>query len=95
MMIMMEGFIAAYISIQNPNSNLAVEASLIPYTAPMVMFARIVLAAPPLSQVAASVVIMLLSILVGTWFSSKIYRIGILHYGKRPSLRQVAQLIKG
>jgi len=61
----------------------------------MVMFARIVLADPPLIQVAASVVIMLLSILVGTWFSSKIYRIGILLYGKRPSLRQVAQLLKG
>jgi len=95
MMFIMVGFFAAYISFLNPNSNLAVAASLIPFTAPMVMFARIVLADPPLIQVAASVVIMLLSILVGTWFSSKIYRIGILLYGKRPSLRQVAQLLKG
>jgi len=61
----------------------------------MVMFARIVLANPPIIEVLASVVIMLLSIIVGTWISSKIYRIGILLYGKRPSIRQVVQLLKG
>jgi ABC-2 type transport system permease protein len=61
----------------------------------MVMFARIMLADPPLVQVAASVVIMLLAIAVGTWLSSKIYRIGILLYGKRPSLGQVARFLKG
>ena len=79
----------------NPNSSFAVIASLIPFTAPMVMFARIVLANPPIIEVLASVVIMLLSIIVGTWISSKIYRIGILLYGKRPSIRQVVQLLKG
>jgi len=95
MMFIIVGFFAAYISFLNPNSSFAVIASLIPFTAPMVMFARIVLANPPIIEVLASVVIMLLSIIVGTWISSKIYRIGILLYGKRPSIRQVVQLLKG
>ncbi len=95
MMFIIVGFFAAYISFLNPNSSFAVIASLIPFTAPMVMFARIVLANPPIIEVLASVVIMLLSIIVGTWISSKVYRIGILLYGKRPSIRQVVQLLKG
>lgn len=95
MMFIMVGFFGAYFSFLNPNSSFAVTTSLIPFTAPMVMFARIMLADPPLVQVAASVVIMLLAIAVGTWLSSKIYRIGILLYGKRPSLGQVARFLKG
>ena len=95
MMFIVAGFLAAYISFLNPNSSFAVAASLIPFTAPMVMFARIMLADPPIIEAAASVVIMLLSIVLGTWISSKIYSIGILLYGKRPSIRQVARLLKG
>lgn len=95
MMFIVVGFFGAYLSFLNPNNGFAVTASLIPFTAPMVMFARIMLADPPLAQVAASVAIMLCSIVVGTWISSKIYRIGILLYGKRPTLRQVVQLLKG
>lgn len=95
MMFIIAGFFAAYISFLNPNSSLAVTTSLIPFTAPMVMFARILLAEPPLVEVAASVLIMLLSIGLGTWISAKIYRIGVLLYGKRPSLRQVVRLLKG
>ncbi len=94
MMLIIVGFFAAYISFLNPNSALAVTTSMIPFTAPMVMFARIVLANPPLSQVLASVAIMLASILAGTWVSAKIYRVGILMYGKRPSIRQVFILLK-
>lgn len=95
MMFIMVGFFGAYISFLNPNSTFAVVTSLIPFTSPMVMFARIVLASPPLGQVIASVVIMLVSIVLGTWFSSRIYRIGILLYGKRPTVRQVVQLLRG
>jgi ABC-2 type transport system permease protein len=94
MMLIIVGFIAAYVSFANPNSNFAVVTSLIPFTSPMVMFARIVLANPPLSQVIASVIILVLSVIIGAWISSKIYRIGILLYGKRPSVRQVVGLLK-
>ena len=94
MMFIIVGFLAAYVSFLNPNGTLAVATSLIPFTAPMVMFARIVLASPPLIEVIASILIMLVSIILGTWFSAKIYRIGILLYGKRPSVRQVFRLLR-
>lgn len=94
MMLIIVGFFAAYISFLNPNSPLAVTTSLVPFTAPMVMFARIVLATPPASQVFASIAIMIASVLGGTWISAKIYRIGILMYGKRPGIRQVFRLLK-
>lgn len=94
LMFIVVGFLAAYISFLNPNSNFAVATSLIPFTAPMVMYARIVLANPPLIEVVCSIVIMLVAIVLGTWISSKIYRIGILLYGKRPTVRQVLQLLR-
>lgn len=94
MMLIIVGFFAAYISFLNPNSSFAVVTSLIPFTAPMVMFSRIVLANPPAIEVVASVLIMLASVVVGTWISSKIYRIGVLMYGKRLGIRQVVQLLR-
>ncbi|MDI9483880.1 MAG: ABC transporter permease [Bacillota bacterium] len=94
MMLIIVGFFAAYISFLNPNSTLAVVTSLVPFTAPMVMFARIVLGSPGLIEVIASVLIMLVSVFLGAWFSGKIYSIGILLYGKRPTLRQVIRLVR-
>ena len=94
MMLIVVGFFAAYASFLNPNSSLAVTTSIIPFTSPMVMFARIVLTKPPVSQVLASVAILVASVLAGTWISAKIYRIGILMYGKRPGLRQVFRLLR-
>lgn len=94
MMLIVVGFFGAYVSFANPNSTFAVVTSLVPFTSPMVMFARIVLASPPLGQVVASVLILVASIFVAAWVSAKIYRIGILLYGKRPSLRQVMLLLK-
>lgn len=94
MMFIMVGFFAAYLSFLNPNGSFAVVTSFIPFTAPMVMFARIVLANPPFFQIIVSVLVMLVSVFLGAWFSGKIYRVGILLYGKRPSLRQVLRLLQ-
>ncbi|NMB19935.1 MAG: ABC transporter permease [Firmicutes bacterium] len=94
MMLLMAGFFAAYISFLNPNGSVAVVTSLIPFTSPMVMFARIVLGNPPMMEVIASVVLLVAALLIVAWISAKIYHIGILMYGKRPSLRQVLRLIR-
>ncbi|HBN96571.1 MAG TPA: hypothetical protein DDZ66_09745 [Firmicutes bacterium] len=94
MMLIMVGFFGAYISFLNPNSGFAVATSLIPFTSPMVMFSRIVLGSPSLMEVIASVLVLLVSVLVGAWISGNIYRIGILMYGKRLTLRQVLMLVR-
>jgi ABC-2 type transport system permease protein len=80
--------------LQHPNSQLAVWTSLIPFFTPILMFVRIMAETPPLWQILLSVVLML----VTTWgllgFSSRIYRVGILMYGKRPTLPELRKWLR-
>ncbi|HPZ31918.1 MAG TPA: ABC transporter permease [Limnochordia bacterium] len=89
MMGLIAGFIIAYMSFMNPNSSLATVASMIPLLSPMVMFARVTLTNPPAVQIITSIALLILNIIVNTWIGAKIYRVGILMYGKRPSVKEV------
>jgi ABC-2 type transport system permease protein len=75
--------------VQSPNSSVAVVMSLIPFFTPMVMLGRIVVLEPPLWQIALSVALMIASIYLAVTFSARVFRVGILMYGKRPSLPEV------
>ncbi|MCB9089493.1 MAG: ABC transporter permease [Calditrichae bacterium] len=76
------------------NSSLAQILSLLPFFAPMLMFMRVQLSNPAGWEIALSVGINVLAILLFTWLAAKIYRVGTLMYGKRPSLREVARWLK-
>lgn len=81
--------IAFYIGIaviENPTSSLATWSSMVPLFSPIVMPARIVFE-PPLSQVIASIAILFLTCIFFVWVSGRIYRIGILMYGKKTTLK--------
>mgnify|MGYP001402978514 CR=1 FL=1 len=95
MMLIMVGFFAAFISFANPNGRLAVITSLVPFTSPMVMFARLILADPPVAQVAVSLALLVAGVIGGAWFSGKVYRIGVLLYGKRPTIREIVRYMRG
>jgi ABC-2 type transport system permease protein len=80
--------------IQHPSSQLAVWLSMIPFCAPMLMFVRILIETPPWWQIALCI-----TLLVGTiWglliLCAKIYRVGILMYGKRPTLPELLKWLK-
>ncbi len=75
--------------IQNPASTFAVVLSMIPLFAPMMMLARIILLQPPAWQIALSVVLLAVAIYLSISFAARIFRVGILLYGKRPSLREL------
>lgn len=75
--------------IQSPNSPLAVVLSLIPFFAPMLMLGRIVVLQPAAWQIVLSLVLMVVSIYGAIYFSSRVFRIGILMYGKRPGLKEI------
>jgi ABC-2 type transport system permease protein len=77
--------------VQSPNSTLAVVMSLIPLFTPMVMLGRIVVLQPPAWQIIVSVVLMVVSIYMSISFSARVFRVGILMYGKRPSPREVVK----
>lgn len=93
MMGMVAGFAIAYMSFMNPNSSLATVASMIPLLSPMVMFARVALTNPPAVQIITSIALLILNIIVNTWIGAKIYRVGILMYGKRPSVKEVVRYL--
>lgn len=73
---------------QDPSSGMAVWASIIPFTSPMVMMARIPFGIPAW-QIVVSVVLLYASFLALVWLAAKIYRVGIFMYGKKPSLAEL------
>jgi ABC-2 type transport system permease protein len=80
--------------LNNPSSPWAVAASLFPPTAPFVMLPRMGLETPPLWQFAVSIGLLILSILGILWFSSRLYRVGILMYGKRATLPELLRWLR-
>ena len=77
-----------------PDSTLSIILSLIPFFTPILMFARILQGAAPLWQVLLSIGIMALSLWGVLWFTGRIFRVGILMYGKKPNLPEVIKWIK-
>lgn len=93
MMGLVVGFIIAYMSFLNPNGSLATVVSIIPFFSPMVMFARVALTNPPWIQIIVSLLLLILGTAVNTWIAAKIYRVGILMYGKRPRMKEFFRYI--
>ncbi|MBO5831206.1 MAG: ABC transporter permease [Alistipes sp.] len=75
------------------NSPLAFWASMIPFTSPIVMIARIPFGIPTW-EVIVSLVVLYLSFIATTWLSAKIYRIGIFMHGKRPSWSELGKWLR-
>jgi ABC-2 type transport system permease protein len=72
----------------NPNSDAAVVLSIIPFTSPMVMLARIPLGVP-VGEIIISALVLLATALVLIWIAAKIYRVGIFMYGKKPTVKDL------
>lgn len=79
---------------RDPNGTAATILSLIPFFSPMLMFLRIGLDTPPWWQIALSVVLMIGTILTAVWIAAKIYRVGVLMYGKRPTIPELMRWLK-
>ncbi len=71
---------------RSPDSSFSLWVSMIPFTAPVGMLVRIVTQTPPFWQIALSLLIGFGSVVLIMWFASRIYRVGMLMYGKRASL---------
>jgi len=74
--------------INAPGSSLAVWLSMIPFSSPIIMMIRIPFGVPT-SEIIASMAFMITGFLATTWFAGRIYRIGILTYGKKPSYKEL------
>jgi ABC-2 type transport system permease protein len=80
--------------IKSPDSSVSVILSLIPFFAPILMLLRISVLLPPFPQIAASIVLLILTTVLMIWISAKIYRVGILMYGKRPSFAEIIKWMR-
>ena len=78
-----------FFAFNQPNGRLATVLSFFPFTAPLMMFMRISVQTPPLWQIATSVALLVATIVAVAWFAGRIYRVGILMYGKKPTLPEI------
>jgi ABC-2 type transport system permease protein len=93
MIMMLPWFLMVGI-ITNPDSALSVGFSLAPVWGPMTMYVRTLVAEPPVWHVLLSIAISIATIAAFFWITAKIFRVGILSYGKRPTLPELWRWIK-
>ena len=87
---MISGFLFA-----NPNMLIARVLSFFPLTAPTMMMMRLPLAEVPWVDIGGSIVVLLLSIPGALWVGAKLFRVGLLIYGKRPTMKEIWFILRG
>ena len=80
--------------LNSPSSIYARILSFIPFCTPLLMYMRISVSPVPWYEIAGSIALMMLTIYAVLWISSRIYRVGILMYGKRPTLPEITRWLR-
>jgi ABC-2 type transport system permease protein len=80
--------------LQSPDSPLSTVLSLLPPLTPLLMFLRITVLSPPWWQIGLSIVLTSLAIAAAIWFASRVHRVGILMYGKRPTFPELLRWVR-
>jgi ABC-2 type transport system permease protein len=93
-MVLVACFVLFPVIQRAPNSPLAIALTMFPFSSPLLMVCRIMVQTPPLWQIALSLAICIATIVVVIQVSAKIYRVGILMYGKRPSMVEVIRWLR-
>ena len=88
------GFYFAFPVIRSPNSSLAFWASMFPFFSPITMIVRIVTQTPPLWQILLSLVIGYGVVALLMWLTARIYRTGMLMYGKRATIPEILRWVR-
>ena len=91
--IVVVAFYMLFPVLTNPNGSLAVFASLFPLFSPIIMPARLAFD-PPWWQIVLSILLMLLTVWFFIWLTSRIYRVGILMYGKKVTIREMIRWLR-
>lgn len=93
-MLLLVGLYFCFAVVRDPNSTLAFWVSIAPFFAPIVMPVRILSEMPPFWHIALAIVLNLLSIMGLTWVAARVYRVGMLMYGKRATIPEVWKWIR-
>jgi ABC-2 type transport system permease protein len=93
-LILLAGFYFIFPIIRSPNSPLAFWASMVPFLAPITMMVRITTETPPVWQIILSLTIGFATVVALMWVAARIYRVGMLMYGKRATIPEVWRWIR-
>ena len=93
MVFMLPWFLMSAI-ITNPDSSMAVGFSMAPVYAPLTMFVRTLVTEPPVWHIVVAVAVSIATIAALFWATAKIFRVGILSYGKRPTVQELWHWLK-
>jgi ABC-2 type transport system permease protein len=93
-MIMLIGFYFSFAVVRDPNSSLSFWVSIAPFFAPITMPIRVLADTPPFWQILLSFIINAVAIAALVWLASRVYRVGMLMYGKRATLPEVWKWIR-
>jgi ABC-2 type transport system permease protein len=93
-MLLLVGFYFSFAVIRDPNSSLSFWVSIAPFFAPITMPVRILAETPPFWQIALSVLVNGTTIAALVWLASRVYRVGMLMYGKRATIPEVWKWIR-
>ena len=93
-LLLVMGFYLSFNVIRSPNSPVAFWASMFPFFAPITMLVRIVTETPPFWQILLSFGIGIVTVIGLMWLASRIYRVGMLMYGKKASIPEVLKWIR-
>jgi len=80
--------------ITKPDGAISIFLSLFPLTSPVAMLSRIAVSDVPIYQIAASILILIVSVYFVIILSSRLFRVGLLMYGKRPDIRTIVQYMR-
>jgi ABC-2 type transport system permease protein len=94
MLPLMFSFVMFNMVVRDPNSRTVVLLSEVPFFSPILMVLRIAAETPPFWQIGLSIVLLALTTVGVVFFSARIYRVGILMYGKRPSVIELLRWLK-
>lgn len=93
-MVMMLPWFLMVAIITNPDSSLSVGFSMAPVFGPITMFVRTLVSEPPVWHILVSVAVSVATVMVFFWATAKIFRVGILSYGKRPTIPELWRWLK-
>ena len=86
-------YVGFFTVLEDPHGSISIVFSYIPFTSPIVMLMRIPFGVPLWEQL-LSLMVLVITFVVTVWVAAKIYRVGILMYGKKPSYRDLVKWLK-
>jgi ABC-2 type transport system permease protein len=92
--LILAGFMVYPAVMNNPNGNVALFFSLFPFTSSLVMFLRTAVSEPPAWQVLLSIFLLIATTIGLAWFAGRVYRVGILMYGKKPTIPEILRWVR-